>query len=582
MMRISRLTKGLIALLCPSLLTAFIAIQIYSCRLVFDRRNSYLLETLPFTSEKVWDALSGNLSPLNLSTVNVQDQFAHPKSSYNSLTNGASISNGQLQQERKLFREAVLQPGLPSLTVHFLWCVDGIFELNQYITVMSILHRLRPDKIIIHYRVKPRSDPHGYWRWLEDLERDIVILSLRPLKDFLYCSHDFSSGLKVKDFSDPHSVFILGDVVLIGLTRPDIVNLMISSFTKNVRKSAKVTSPSFEQLSQSKVFLVSEIEPFHVSQSPGRAVISCPSNTHFNRARNISSIPCVSMESYISMDELYHRETNFLNYVRLLIYGSKAIIDVNAVIASSHQIPKIVHIILDDDDTEISPLMYLSIKSAYVTGKVERVFLHSHIKPKGQLWDKLVLSDHLEPKHIPTAKMKQSNSKQAINSYLLYTLLQHGGIATRGDVIFLKPVSSMPLQASAITTIRKSQYRQKHRSLNTAVIAASSGSEFVKSVLGMIYQPQQPHVAPVLDEIATHVSELIPNSVMIDTLLTTHLNCHQQMCIIAGGHDSTDRSYTTKFFWTDGRQPKTLNKILSMEGPQRSFLSNLVCDTCHF
>lgn len=571
-MRQGHLIRTTIAVVLPSVLAALMAFQIFSCKDVYRRRNSYIVENLPASTEKVWDALSGSRHSRNqrgTGFFGVSPKIRHPMSSLNK---DLFLSTQEEQQKLEQFRESVLQPDLPSLTVHFLWCVDGYFELNQYITIFSLLDQFRPDKIIIHYREKPRTDPHGYWRWLEDLERDVVMLSLRPLTNSKYCTHDLSAGVTSDHFPDPHGVFILGDIAVTNLSRPNVIDYMTSSFLKEKKD---LTASEVETLSNSQVFLVPDNEPFHLSQSPGRVVISCPTESDFNKVEKFSSAHCVTMQSYIDPNDLFHKESRFNNFVRELVYGSPKPIEI--AMASYDQIPNIVHIVLADDITDISPLLYLSIKSAYVNGKADRVFIHCRNKPKGYLWEKLVFSDHLEPKFIPTGSLSKPNSKQAMQSYLLYTLLQHGGIATLGDTIFITPISKMPLRANAVTTIQKSQYRLRHRTLNTNILMASPGSDFIHDVLGMIYQSQSQlsDIENSLNDLATHISEIKPESVLVDSHLTSHQNCQGQTCVLAGGHDLPDTTYTTRLLWADHKEPETIKEFLNVEGPSRTQLSSL-------
>lgn len=529
-------------------------------------RNSYLLESLPHHSGWVWDALSGGESP------RFEDVSGQILDSGKSKP-GVNGSHGRIHD----YHRAVLLPGIPTLTVHYVWCIEGYFELGHYLSVLSVIQQLQPDKIVIHYRSEPRMDPQGYWRWLEDLQRNVVMLSMRPLSDYRICRHDLSAGViyDSNDFPDPYGVFLLGDVAISNLTRSDIKDFMIKSFSHRVSTSYLRTVPPVteEELRKSQVFLVAETEPYHSSQSPGRVVITCPAVTAVNIMKPYVNVSCISINSYLSPEELLIRDSRFHRFARSVIYGAPNVI--NAHMSSSVQIPNIVHIILIDGITEITPLLYLSIKSAYFKGKVDDVFVHATTRPSGTLWEKLRTSHELNVKHIPMPSSEELKTKHAALVYALYTLLQHGGIVHFGDVVFLKPIPLSLRHADAIATPHYSQYRLKHQSTNTDVLAGSKGSVFIESFLARLRQEDLKSSDVRADDVATHTRETHPESVLLDSQLTSHQICDTDRCQVAGGHGHPNQAYTTRLIWK-GKQPRTLDQLLLVENPIRQEIKEII------
>ncbi|XP_059173529.1 uncharacterized protein LOC131954055 [Physella acuta] len=555
MLKGNKLVYSLTSVIVPSLLLALWLFQLYRCRGILRLRNSYLLETLPETSEWIWDVLSGYQNIVEQQTIN--------NSSYDATA---------LAQHD--YHNSALLPGIPSLTVHYLWCVDSHFEISHYISVLSVIHQLRPDKIVIHYRMKPRSDPQGYWRWLEDLQRNVAMLSLRPLKNSRHCSHDLSAGVIKDDFDfvDPYGVFILGDIAVTNLTRLDVIEIVTLSFQETTTSHINgKPSLSEEQLSMSQVFLVADTDPYHVSQGPGRRVITCPATTHINSYK-ASSVHCLSMNSFINPEFLFKQDTVFHRFSRLMMYGSPSPINIQT--SNTAQIPNIVHIILMNGKGDISPLLYASIKSAYVVGKADLVLVHGSVPPSGDLWEKLHSHDELNVHYIP-ASFEQYSSKHAAMIYGLYALLQYGGIMHFGDVIFISPIPAHVRQYPAIATLHYSQYRLRHRSTNTAILAAAKGSDFVESMLGMLKHGEGTWPDLRADDVATHVGEMKPQSLLLDSKLTAHQNCEGQVCLVAGGHEHPKHSYTTRLIWK-GVQPDTLTKLKSVQGPTRGELNSII------
>ncbi|CAG5127644.1 unnamed protein product [Candidula unifasciata] len=563
--------KSLATLIVPSLLFALLMFQIYSCRSRLKLRNSYLLESLPPGSDWVWDSLSAGHS----------SRFEDVSSQTPDSGKSKPEINASYDQTHNYHR-SVLLPGIPSLTVHYVWCTEGYFELGHYLSILSVIKQLQPDKIVIHYRSQPRADPQGYWRWLEDLQRNVAMLSMRPLSNYRICRHDLSAGVTYDhyDFPDPYGVFLLGDIAISNLTRSDVTDLIKKSFSQRASASYLKTVPpaTEEELLKSQVFLVSDTEPYHTSQSPGRVVITCPAVSTVNSLKLYVNVSCIGINSYLSSEELLIRDSRFHRFARSVMYGSPNVI--NAPMFSSVQIPNSIHIILKDGVTQITPLLYLSIKSAYFKGKVDDVFVHAATPPAGTLWDRLRTRHELNVKHIPMPSSEELNTKHTAMAYALFTLLQHGGIAHFGDVVFLKPIPLSLRHAGAIATPHYSEFRLRHQSTNTAVLAGSKGSVFVESFLARLRQEDLKSPDVRADDIATHTREIHPESVLLDSQLTSHQKCDKVRCQVVGGHGHPKQTYTTRLIW-DGEQPGTLDQLLLIEGPIKTEIKEII-EISHF
>ncbi|CAL1531132.1 unnamed protein product [Lymnaea stagnalis] len=561
MLKGSHLVKTLASVIIPALLFALLTFQFYRCRSILVLRNSYLLETLPSSTEWVWDVLSGSQ---NMDFLNQNEK-----------PNQLLIARKVKTTPQTSYHKSVLLPGLPSLTVHYLWCVDSHFEISHYISILSVIHQLRPDKIVIHYRVKPRNDPQGYWRWLEDLQRNVIMLSLRPLTNPKHCSHELSAGVIQDnyDFTDPHGVYLLGDIALTNLSRSDIIDIMTKSFSSQTPSHLKtLPSVSEEELSKSQVFIVAENDPYHISQSPGRAVLSCPALSLDETMKQDNYIQCISMNTFIDLDNLFKKDTAFYRFARTIMYSSPSPIQVE--ISSSVQIPNIVHIILNSETMDLTPLLYIGIKSAFIRGKVDQVFIHGPKQPTGALWEKLHTHDELKVHYISVSK-EQLGSKNSLMIYALYVTLQYGGIIHFGDIVFLDSIPIKARHTPAVFTLHYSAYKLRHRSTNTAIFAAAKGSEYIEYILAVLKQAEQMWPDARTDDIATHIAELHPKSVLLDSKLTSHQNCKDKSCQVAGGHEHPRHAYTTRLVWEDN-QPNTLEMLKQMQGPSRNDVSQII------
>lgn len=76
--------------------------------------------------------------------------------------------------------EFYLHPNLVPPEVHVIWCRGGEdrlkkspwFEYKNYLTVLSAMRTLRPDKVSIYFETIPEKDRVIYHQWLEWLKMD--------------------------------------------------------------------------------------------------------------------------------------------------------------------------------------------------------------------------------------------------------------------------------------------------------------------------------------------------------------------------------------------------------------------------
>ena len=541
MLREQKLVKAIVSITLPSLLLGLLAFQVHRCNNIVKLRNAYLLEQLSPSSDWIWNSLSGNIYPLK-----------------NKAKLGTSAT--------KVNHESVLVGKFPPFIVHYLWCIDGHFELNHYISILSAIYFLQPDELIIHFRVKPRADPSGYWRWLEDLQRDVIFLHLKPLKDVSSCHYDID---KVgSDFSDHTGVFVLGDVVITNLTRSDIVHRYTILNTE--KKKFRVKGEQNNQL-----FIVSSLEPYEAGKVGEGSVIRCPSATDVYNPKHPTNASCVSLNKFLHSEEILRIDSAFHRFLKMLLYGSK-----NAVQGKKHsstQIPNIVHIVLMEEGKHfrLTPLQYVSIKSAFLKGQVDSVYIHSSVPPDGELWERLKIKDDLNVRYIRSDALAHTDVKHPYMMYALYTLLQHGGVFHFGDVVFVSPIPTSARSAEAIVSPHYSKYRLRHRSMNTDVMAGSRGSSFVHSMLAMVRQQKATFPGSRVDDIASHIVEQIPESVALDGKLTSHQVCRENSCELEGGHAPPQQAYTTRLRWK-GKEPKTLDELKQIQGPSRSDITAII------
>jgi len=77
--------------------------------------------------------------------------------------------------------------------VHYLWCGRRWFEFRHYLSVISVLRAVQPNKITIHYEHKPDIDKVYYHQWLDNLKHDYpwFVLIIHDYPWFVLIIHDY-------------------------------------------------------------------------------------------------------------------------------------------------------------------------------------------------------------------------------------------------------------------------------------------------------------------------------------------------------------------------------------------------------
>lgn len=74
-----------------------------------------------------------------------------------------------------------LIPGLVPSIVHFVWCGSRFFDFKHYLSLLSVIKVVKPDKLIFHYDSLPVVDKLFYYQWLDNLKHDYPFLQMEKL-----------------------------------------------------------------------------------------------------------------------------------------------------------------------------------------------------------------------------------------------------------------------------------------------------------------------------------------------------------------------------------------------------------------
>jgi len=66
-------------------------------------------------------------------------------------------------------------------TVYYMWCGRRWFEFTHYLSVLSVIHHLRPDNIVLYYDTPPIVDSWTYNTWFGELTEKYAFLRSQQL-----------------------------------------------------------------------------------------------------------------------------------------------------------------------------------------------------------------------------------------------------------------------------------------------------------------------------------------------------------------------------------------------------------------
>ena len=105
----------------------------------------------------------------------------------------------------------LLADAIPNV-VHYFWCGKYWFEFIHYISILSVIQKVRPDKIYFHYENLPVRDRRNYNQWFEWLLHDYQFFELIEMSDEEkpWCKYNSSPFVDyvMKSLSDKGGMYI--------------------------------------------------------------------------------------------------------------------------------------------------------------------------------------------------------------------------------------------------------------------------------------------------------------------------------------------------------------------------------------
>ncbi|XP_076462557.1 uncharacterized protein LOC143294927 [Babylonia areolata] len=456
----------------------------------------------------------------------------------------------------------------PALTVHYMWCRNGHLEFKHYLSLLSVAKVLKPDQIVFHYLQMPETDKKRYFTWFEDIQREVPMITLKPIHNAKHCSHQFSSGFaKNEDFPNNDGVFMVEDIAITNLSREAFYrHTGAHGLLASRCGEAEGTCEGLKRI-PAQMFLVPSSEPYHLTGGEGRAVLECPTIDVFNKA-NVST--CLQLSQRLFPSDIWRQNKTFDRFARWVAYNHPNPMKPEP--DPDRSAPSVAHVLKVDGEDGLSPLCYASVLSAVSQGLMSHVFLHGHLDTSADnaLWRQL--ADKVPVTHIPTPSLDQQTTSRQWSLYGLQVLLQYGGVVLSCDTIVQKPLQPL-LQYPAVASVQKSIYRIVHHHMDLSLLVARPASRYLQTLIPVFQQMVEVQSPGDVGAVAYHMYEQYPTSLHLHTHLVAHLTCKMDRCVASPGQLDVRQAYTVQLTWTEGAPPSTSQQWSDLSTPLHSLAS---------
>ena len=335
-------------------------------------------------------------------------------------------------------------------TVYFIWCGRNLnkretFTFPHFLSLLSAIHNLQPQSVVIFLSREPTIDMWLYNTWLGEL---------RELYPFIKSLHTGSCC----DGNKPSLGFIMKTLQKYGGIYIDNAVLVLN-MTLGTRMSPQPRVFRVDRYTGGIAILGIAKNSSLIANIAGEEAIGrCLSVKQVNEnSTALDHVTCVQMTSEFTPSVLLdeERDNNFNKLARQVFYGAKTI--PKPVRHEDPVIPNIAHFVWLGGG-EMDFLFYLSVLSLLHIVKVDAVNIHGDRPPAGALW-RNVSGDprvhyvyHNRMTRFGTGPFENLIQHQAdlVKHDLMYA---YGGIFVDCDAMFIQPIPEDFYHYDAVVTL---------------------------------------------------------------------------------------------------------------------------------
>ena len=322
---------------------------------------------------------------------------------YDSEKRETVFSSSHLSEAGDEERTVVTQlPGQVPGSAHIVWCGEKVFTFADYLSVLSAIRILEPQKVIFHYNFLPPVDTWYYNMWFQELRQSLPNLILRGTDRKLQCNtyDSLRYGLEQMASRPDGGVYIGEKTILTHIptswstvetasyfgNSDKLQNfqhgIMYSNSSKNI-KAVNVEEFANEILSKSFTCVTEEEFESKVEQ-----------NISPHDAPTTVLPPCLVLTKDIHPEDIINSTSRLAELARWLYYGRAARISPTpGPDVEEELIPMIGHMIClrwtAGESLDWPFNAYLSVLSALHVAGFKKLYIHGNAKIGGEWWDRL-------------------------------------------------------------------------------------------------------------------------------------------------------------------------------------------------
>ncbi|KAK2169797.1 hypothetical protein LSH36_7g20029 [Paralvinella palmiformis] len=358
-----------------------------------------------------------------------------------------------------------ISPTVPRI-VHFLWCSDKGFKFNNYLSVLSSMKYLKPERITFHYITLPRREKFNYYdSWFEELLQNVALFQPTKISSDRVCN---TSNIKRQ-----YVVGILQTEGGIYVEESTIFKEDMEHLFKTT-KTVKLGNDGTGYVSTvGKDLKVSDLVSNRTTQP-------CPS---FEEVTKIGS--CFSIRKRVYPKTFWGLQDVVGRTVNTILYGT----EIRPMPRSydNKVIPNIAHV-LWLRGKPVDFLFYLSCMSLIYVAEVEMLFVHGDVEPSGKYWIELKSITNLRfvrivfPNRVFNFTIRRLSHMSDV--FRAMVLWKYGGIYSDVDVIWTQPISGDLFKHDAVASFDWAHaYYPYPDYLNLGVSMGKRGAPFWKKLI---------------------------------------------------------------------------------------------------
>lgn len=356
-----------------------------------------------------------------------------------------------------------LRSDLVPSTVHYFWCKQGVFEFQNYLSVLSVVKVLQPMMIIFHYTHAPVDD--NYYTWFKELQDHLPNFVLDSLGKDHICVNGSLRMNTVYETLVKHGGIFVGE------------NTLVKRFTANdwAARSLKalVRRESWEGLLS--------VTKGKGNDTDGGDLVCCLKDQY---EMSSDDCPCLIFTNSFYPKDILMSTNKSAELSRLVAYGTTKVL--KPIQDFKNLAPRISHFIWFGNRTFGFSYMLSVLGSLYIAG-MDRAYFHGDTKPSGIYWDYLekehnvsfIFMDLVNTVYNQHIRIPQHSADVA----KAYVLLKYGGLTHDPDVYW---VSRIPDRLLAYDTVLSYDWPKRDswpESLNLGIVIAKANSKYLAAFL---------------------------------------------------------------------------------------------------